>query len=229
VLTSTNRRADAWRSDKGAIFSDYLLASLAQGDTLYSGFQSARWAVTSAHPVQKPWLDADGDGIPNETEDETLAAQRGFGYAGTLDDDTWPPYIVQVEEPATITQGKGIIRAEVRDDVKVRQVRAAIYPPSYEPPETEDELINEVIETLVLNDQGNNWYGVTYSGFDEAGTYRVVFYANDNEDLEAHPVDIEVIVEQATPTPTETATHTPTATPTATPTSDRVFLPLVVR
>jgi hypothetical protein len=46
---------------------------------------------------------------------------------------------------------------------------------------------------------------------------------------EAHPVDIEVIVEQATPTPTETATSMPTRTPTATPTSDRVFLPLVVR
>ena len=85
-----------------------------------------------------------------------------------------------------------MIQARVLDDERVRRVWAVIYPPSYQPPGTGEELVRETMPTIVLLDQGSDWYGAIYSGFDEMGTYRVVIYAEDDDGLEARPLAIEV-------------------------------------
>ena len=83
----------------------------------------------------------------------------------------------------TIEDRKGVIKAEVRDDCGARRVWAAIHPPSYEPPAPSDEMPLDSLPTIVLQDQGGDWYGTTYIGFDETDTYRVVIHAEDDDGL----------------------------------------------
>jgi ligand-binding sensor domain-containing protein len=188
VITSTAARNLAYASQEGAAFSDSFVQALGRGTSLYGSFQEARWAVQEAHPDQTPWLDDDGDGRPNQGADGQGAAGRGFAYAGALG-DAWPPYVVWagIEE--------GVIEAEVRDDVGVSRVWAVVYPPSYQPPDpaTTEELVQEGLPEVPLSDgDGDGVYSAVYSGFDEAGAYRVVVYAVDGEGLVGRPKGVEV-------------------------------------
>ena len=70
----------------------------------------------------------------------------------------------------------------------MRRVWAVIYTPSYRPPTTGDELVNDLLPTVPLIAQGNDWYGVNYAGFNESGLYRVVIQAEDYPGLAALPV-----------------------------------------
>ena len=72
-----------------------------------------------------------------------------------------------------------MLKAEVRDDQAVAEVWAEIYPPSYQPPQNQEELVDENVLTTTLDAQGSDQYNVTYTGFIETGTYRIVFYAID--------------------------------------------------
>ena len=89
-----------------------------------------------------------------------------------------------------ISDRRGTISAEVRDDKGVRRVWAVIYPPSYRAPTTQDQLAPETLPTIVLLPQGNNRYAAPYTGFDEAGDYQIVIHAEDGDGLEARPVDL---------------------------------------
>jgi CSLREA domain-containing protein len=192
VIASTGATNLAWASPNGAIFSDHFIDALQQGESLYAGFQAARWAVQAAEPYQTPWLDDNGNGIPNEQTDGLEAQQRGFNFAGTLADDEWPPYIVQASGPISLSHNQGVIQAKVLDDQSVSQVWAVIYPPSYQPPTTGEEIVSEPLSTIVLLNRGGGWYDSTYVGFTETGLYRVVVYATDNTGLQAQPVSLDV-------------------------------------
>ena len=189
VITSTSADSLAYASATGAYFSDHLLTALRQGQSLLGSFGEAQAAVQQIVTLQQPWLDSDGDGVPNEVEDEAAAAARGFG-SGSLDETTWPPFIAAATPPTTISDRRGTISAEVRDDKGVRRVWAVIYPPSYRAPTTQDQLAPETLPTIVLLPQGNNRYGAPYTGFDEAGDYQIVIHAEDGDGLEARPVDL---------------------------------------
>jgi hypothetical protein len=192
VISSTGVWNLAYASSLGALFSDHFVAALEQGASLYAAFQTANWAVQKAQPYQTPWLDDDGNGVANETADGELAAQRGFEFAGTEAVEDWEPYVVQAIGPTGVENGYGVIRAQVRDDGRIRRVWAVIYPPSYDAPETGDELVREILPTVVLLEQEEDWYGAMYSGFDEIGVYRVVVYAEDRDGWESQPFAIEV-------------------------------------
>ncbi len=195
VMTSTGARNNAYASEQGARFSDSFLAALDQNSSLYLAFQAARWSVQVATAEnQTPWLDDNGNGVPNETTDGLEAQRRGFTFSGTLGSSSWPPYIAETIAPRTIQNGVGMIRARVLDNPQdgVRRVWAVIYPPSYVPPPPSSGLVREWLPTIVLLDQGGNWYGASYTGFTERGVYRVVIYAEDGEGLQARPVAMTV-------------------------------------
>lgn len=107
VITSTSPDKLAWASEAGAVFSDHFLGTLGQGATLHSAFQAAAWAVQQTGNLQEPWLDGNGNGVPNEPRDAAEAARRGFAYAGTLADDRWPPYIAQADPIRIDDAGRG--------------------------------------------------------------------------------------------------------------------------
>jgi len=180
IVTSTSANRLAFASADGATFSDSLIFQLSRGGSLFNSFQEAGWNASSSSLFrQQPWLDDDGDGVPNEPEDGLQAARRGLAVAGSFgaEDEKWAPYIAQTTGPSGIDNGSGVIRTEVRDDKGVKRVWAVVHPPSYQSPTESEELVKEVLPTIVLQDQGKDQFAATYSGFDELGTYRVVVYA----------------------------------------------------
>jgi len=193
IMTSTNQQNVAYASADGAYFSDQFLAALRQGYSLHNSFRAA-YAVSRELTgfIQEPWLDGNGNHIPNEPEDVTLASQRAAGYPDKAASDTWAPYVVTVQGPPKITERHGVIQAEVRDDKHVRRVWAVIYAPSYQPPASGFELVPETLPTIVLQSQGNDKFSGEYPGFDELGTYRVAVYAEDDDNLIAQPKVITI-------------------------------------
>ncbi|MEM7134642.1 MAG: C13 family peptidase [Chloroflexota bacterium] len=192
VITSSNVWWDAYASRRGAHFSDYFITSLQQGRNLFTSFLEAKNRVQNLYPRQEPWLDGDGDGRANEAEDYAVAAQRGFAYAGTLGDQ-WPPYIAGATgELATGQTASGILQAEVHDNSSVDSVWATIYPPSYQPPEPGNQLVQETQEVVLLQPNGEAQYEGRYSGFTEPGIYRLVIQVQDGDGLESNPVVLEI-------------------------------------
>jgi hypothetical protein len=188
VIASTAPSALAYASQEGAEFSDALLNALAQGSGLKTAFDEGQWAVSQAHPDQTPWLDSDGDGVPNETEDVEAAAQRAFACAAAPDAEQWAPHIAQAEvKKVDVDFGTGEIWANVQDDQAVQRVWAVVYEPSYQPPEVTNELAPPPLLKLRLDPQGEGWYGGLYPIFKETGAYRVVIYAEDDEGLLSRP------------------------------------------
>lgn len=198
IITSTSDQDLAWASPLGALFSDYLIASLDRKASLASSFQQASSATARFHRSQVAWLDADGNGRHNEAADYTIAAQRGFGIVGTFPPPlVWPPHIDQVAAPTSIAQGRGVLRAQVRDDGSIKHVWAVIYPPDYRPPNASAALVrdedNASITTIRLsNAEGAGWYSGPYAGFDQPGAYRAVIYAEDDQGATAQPAVLEV-------------------------------------
>lgn len=190
IITSAGRNNDAYASADGAYFSDYFIVAL-YGSHIYSSFLQAKENVQKQNSIQTPQLEGNGNGVPNEDGDYVIASLRGFGFPGTFG-DPWPPYIAQAEGPTAITNRRGIVRAEVRDDSSVRTVWAVVYPPSYQPPATSGQLVPEPLTKILFSRQNDGWYAGEYTGFDEAGTYRIVIQATDNKDLSARPVVVEM-------------------------------------
>ena len=231
IVTSTTGRSLAYASRRGAEFSDLFLTGLRQGSSLLNSFQNAAGPVKHNFGLQEPWLDDNGNGIPNDPGDGQEAARRGFNFAGSLDNsDTpqyiqqWPPYIKQatVTELAATTANRRS-KAELLIDQQfgdtIKDVWAEIYPPSYVPPTTSAEMVRSPLPPCPLIGIGNNEYVAQCSGFSESGTYRVIVYALSNQGLLSQPVALTVNTATATPTgmPTGMPTGTVTTMPTITP------------
>ncbi|MEM7134641.1 MAG: sugar-binding protein [Chloroflexota bacterium] len=197
VISSTNAENDAKASRDGAYFSDHFLTSLQLGDTLASSFSKAQKVAESVFALQKSWLDANGNGEPNEFDDAILAAERSFEDTGTLISIPWAPYIFSVAKAEPIANFSGTIQADVRDDTKVSQVWAVVYSPDYVTPENSQELQAEILPHFNLTSTGeDNLFAGIYTGFIQPGTYRIVVHAIDNGGLVATPREIEVVVEE---------------------------------
>ncbi|MEM7126057.1 MAG: C13 family peptidase [Chloroflexota bacterium] len=194
VITSTNVEWDAYASRFGAHFSDRFVTSLEQGRNLFTSFLDARRVIEKIYPRQQPYLEANGNNIPNEEADLDLASRRSFAYAGTLADDNWPPHIFSAVGPTQVVDNDGTLTVDVRDDQRVQNVWAVIYPPSYIPPASGNELVAETQEKLLLDATGDGTtWSALYRGFDEIGTYRIVVHAQDEDGLEALPAVVEVV------------------------------------
>jgi hypothetical protein len=185
IVASTGAYPLAYASEQGAVFSDAFIDALGRGMSLYSGFEEARWAARQAHPDQTPWLDDNGDGVPNDPQDGQVAARRGFAYAGTLTGEDWPPYIAD----ARVQRTSGTIQAQVlvHSSKTISEVWALIYAPSYEPPAPgEDMIIDDVPRVTLVETQQGGDFVATYD-FTEQGSYRVVVNAMDDTGKTARP------------------------------------------
>ena len=166
------------------------------GKSLLGAFYEARASASLSLLAQTPWLDDDGDRIPNDPDDGALAAQRNFRTIGSLSfaDSLWQPYIVWGEVrrvPTTGRQGAAAtttaeIWAEIRDDHGVQNVLAVIYPPSYQPPSSGEELVAGP-PPITLQARGADRYAGTYGDFSEIGDYHIFIYALDSDGLHSPP------------------------------------------
>jgi hypothetical protein len=192
VVASTGPNGLAYASQVGASFSDALLNALGQGQGLGAAFEEGRWATRQAHPDQTPWLDGNGNGTPNETDDALEAASHAFACAGVPQADEWAPYIVQVN----VTGGAGDmveIWAQVEDDAGIQWVWAVVYTPSDTEPVPGEEFKTEPLP-VTLQPRGYDWYGGLHTPFKQTGEYRIVVYAQDGHGLDARPKEFTVQV-----------------------------------
>jgi hypothetical protein len=113
------------------------------------------------------------------------AARRGFAYAGTFSDPQWPPFIIAAAfQPA---QGRITARVEVQSGKVVSGVWALVYPPSYQPPASGEDMAQDTVPRVYLSDpDGDGLYAATYN-FTQTSGYRVVVYAADDRSLYARP------------------------------------------
>jgi hypothetical protein len=191
VIASTGAYPVAYASQDGAAFSDAFVAALGRGMSLHSSFAEARWTLQQAHPDQTPWLDDNGNGVPNEVEDGQEAARRGFAYAGTFASFEWPPYIAQ----ATFDQLVGVIRAQVQvtQSKVISDVWALAYLPSYQPPPPGEDMVRDEddpnVDRVTLQDPDGDGIYTTVYDFAELGRYRVVIYAVDDRGESARPLE----------------------------------------
>lgn len=200
IITASDALAPTFASESGAVFSDALLSALMQRKTLQVAFDEARWA-TEQHPyakTQRPLLNSDGNHRPNQPSDEAEAARRGFAISGSFADDPreqWAPYIRDAEI-RHFAGAKGQIWADVLDDQGVDDLHvwAMVYPPSYEPPTSSEEIVPAVRRLSLAELSGTEaQYGAEYDAyrfFNEAGEYRIVIYAKDDDGLVARPKEI---------------------------------------
>jgi hypothetical protein len=200
VIASTGRQNSAYVfPNRGAYFSDAFFTALGQSQDLYTSFQRGLDTL-EANPMywQTPWLDDNGNGIPNDDLDGVLA--RGRGLSNFASSSERPPVIDQVSPPGSIRDGEGALRARVRDDGELAQVTvwAIVYPPSFEEPEPlpDGTMPDLDLPLLILSDtdQDGEFVGV-YESFTEAGIYRAVTYAEDAEGNLSRPVAVEVQTE----------------------------------
>lgn len=190
VIASTSRDYSAYASPQGAYFSDAFFTAVGESKDLCESFREGERAVRETGLRQEPWIDDDGDAIPNEPEDCGLAQQRGLtAFFGDR-----PPVIDAITVPLRIEGYVGTIKAQVRDDIRVDDVWAIIYPPSFEEPEPTDTMPElEGVTTIMLQDRdGDGEYSGTYGGFTEVGQYHVVVYAEDDEGDQAAPKGADV-------------------------------------
>jgi hypothetical protein len=191
IITSTNAQSVAFASANGARFSDQFLASLSQGYGICMSFRNAQDAVQQISTLQQPWIDANGNQVPNDASD-CEAADQQVSASGTLPEDSWAPYIVMAEGPVEITNQIGTISAQVRDNESVARVWAVIYPPSYAPPSSGQELVPEDLPSIDLVAEGNEMYSAEYTHFEEQGSYRIGVYAQDESGLLTGPYMLDV-------------------------------------
>lgn len=191
VISSTNATTVAHASTDGAQFSDQFLSQLGQGFGLCQSFRSAQDAVRAVFKLQEPWIDSNGNRVPNEGVDCEGADVASMARSREPD-DSWAPYILQVVGPARVEGPRGAFHVQARDNQALARVWAVIYPPSYAPPADSRELVGEGAPTLELARVAGEWYSGQYDGFDEAGRYRVVIYAEDASGLRAGPRVFEV-------------------------------------
>jgi uncharacterized repeat protein (TIGR01451 family) len=191
VIASTGTQYNAYASRDGGIFSDAFLTAMGSGYNLWESFQLATEAVEVTGYMQTPWLDDNGNAQQHAIDpaDGDLARQRTLGG---VDFGGLPP-VIDAVRVTDLAGGVGVIRAEVRDDSAVDTVWAVIYPPTFqEPAPTEDGVMPELhLQTiLLLDNDGDGEYTAQYPGFTEAGSYRVIAYAEDNNDNQALPLRI---------------------------------------
>ncbi|MBV7326965.1 hypothetical protein KFU94_01625 [Chloroflexi bacterium TSY] len=192
IITSTNAKNVAYASAEGAQFSDRFLTSLREGYGMSNSFWDAQFSVNRLYSLQQPWIDANGNGIPNEAADGGKVTSDHNPATDNLPADTWAPYIVKVEGPQVIANGTGTLRAEVRDNKSVKKVWATVYAPSAELPTRAEELVPEDVPIIDFQTLGSDLFSGTFDDFTEVGTYQIAFYAEDNDGLKARLAVLEV-------------------------------------
>jgi len=182
VIASTDRTHNAYASAQGAFFSDAFLSCVVGSGSLKTCFEQAESAVAATGRNQTPWMDDNGDGLANPS-DGSIAQDRyiASSFGG------FPPTIQ--EATVEVVGVSGTLEATVeRGGAEIDMVWAAVFAPSFQEPTTTTLQLGVPLVLLEADPQVDGLYAATYpSGFVEEGTYRVVFYAQDEGGVHAAP------------------------------------------
>ncbi|MEM7533833.1 MAG: C13 family peptidase, partial [Chloroflexota bacterium] len=196
VMTSSDPNSDAYASRHGAHFTDNLIIKLGMGYNLVESFNSVVTIINELYSSQNPWIDANGDEVPDSQGDEQVMVP-GFTYNNGLG-DSWPPFIMY--GPMTTTHVVmdhwfEQLVLEVEDNESVEQVWAVMSHQENSLPSTDGELNVELEQNMIdfQHIDGNEREGV-YAAILPSGRYRIAIHAQDDDGLAARPVILTVDV-----------------------------------
>jgi hypothetical protein len=185
IITSTGGNNNAYASAQGAYFSDAFFSCLADSGNLEDCFNEGKDAVSVTGVNQTPMLDDNGDGVYDSPGDGEIARAR---YVTRFFSSVRPT--IQASN-VVITGTTGALSATVEEGAEtVDLVWAVIFRPSFEEP-TGDPTLNLKVPVVQLEPVPNQkgQFRIDYpGGFQEAGDYRIIFYAQDRLGVNAKPL-----------------------------------------
>jgi len=180
VITSTSLGESAYFVTQGSIsFSNYFWTHIFNGVNVEDSFNLTKEAITYTTPYQNPLLDANGNGIVNESEDYALIENTYIGNGTTISGDV--PVIGSISEEQTIysTSSALLFASEVTDIDGIARVWTVIRPPDFNQGSSDNTVQNLPSADLMPVDGIPSRYEVTYDHFNIEGTYQIAIYARD--------------------------------------------------
>ena len=218
VVTSAASDQEAMFASSGTLSFSYLFwAHMFNGDSFYQSYVYAKDGIAVAYPDrQNSQIEANGNGIANEKDDNAMASVIKVGNEDTS--AGYLPTIGSVSEAQTLTTGTSaqIWAKDVIDSDGISKVWAVITPPDYT--SSPDDPVTE-LPTINLTFNSDRYEG-TYESFTTSGTYNIAIFAEDNQGYRSLPVQTTVeLTGQTTTTTTTTSTTTTPSTTTSTTTT----------
>ncbi|MCB0116620.1 MAG: fibronectin type III domain-containing protein, partial [Caldilineaceae bacterium] len=184
IITSTGADNNAYASAQGAYFSDAFFSCVVDSNNLNACFTEAKSAVLATGVNQTPFLDDNGDGVYDPAQDGAVAQNRVVTrFFGSV-----RPVIKTAN--LQIDGVNGTLSATVEAGERaVDLVWAAVFAPNFSEPT--DVTLNLKVPVVrlepVAGEPGR--FSIPYpNGFTQQGNYRVVFYAQDRQGINAAPV-----------------------------------------
>ena len=178
ILTSTSPDETAKFVTQGSIsFSNYFWTHIFNGVNIKDAFDLTKEALDYSFNDQHPLVDANGNGVGNETEDYALISNVYIGNGTEIYGDA--PVIGSVSEDQTITDtASALLSASgVTDDDGIARVWAVIRPPDYGQGSSDNPVTE--LPSVDLMPVGGGRYDGEYKNFNIAGTYQIAIYAMD--------------------------------------------------
>lgn len=190
VVTSSLADEKAWQIQNGVLsFSYQFWASVFLNARLYDSFVVGR---NMMERDQTALIDANGNGIGNEKEDKTLAADVVIGR-GRIAAST-PPLIGSLPDEQVLSgETTAVLWAgDVVSLNPITGVTAYIVPPGFDQG-SPDDPVTEVPAVALTDPDGDGVYEGTWDGFQVQGTYRVTVFARDEEGVFSLPKATSVV------------------------------------
>ena len=176
VIAATSPNELTYFLSNGLVsFSDLFLSGLLQGLDLRQAFLFAQQGMQG---YQNPIMDDTKDGIYQTNVDGTIAAQIPIGATHLAGKDV--PIIGTVVANQTLSAGTtATIWADgIQSYYPIQSVACTILPPSFTVNTNGGVPVTDVSE-VALTPDGSGRYQASFSGFTEAGVYKIKYYAKD--------------------------------------------------
>lgn len=197
TITSTSPGESALFASNGAIsFSNFFWTGIFNGGDIQAAFNTAQSSLGQATSDQAPLLDANGNGIANESADFSAVSNVTIGN-GTSTNPTNP---VIGTTGQSLSQNTATITADVTDsDGSVERVWAVVRPPDYQPSTPNNPVSGLPTFDLNPDSAGSSHYQGIFKGLTSNGSYQVTLYAQDDQGNSAAPQLLNIAVSNASP------------------------------
>jgi len=185
--TGLNQAANFF-SQNAFVFSMFFWNSVFSGANMSDAFVQAQHVLTWTEFRQKPHIDANGNGVPDELADHELS--EDFNIGSTVDFPGTSPAIGSVggiEKSADMHIN--IWASDVSSSGNIDQVLAIVVPPPFGNQKQEKIPLSTI--DMPWN-AANNRYEAEYNLLDSTGIYRFAIYAIDEYNRVSQPMETSV-------------------------------------
>ena len=178
IIASTSPGENAVFISQGLIsFSNYFWSNIFNGAPIRDAYLLAQESLSRTVDHQNPSLDANGNGIANETADLDAVADTYLGN-GTLTSGEAPVIgSVSGDQIIVNTNTASVIAENIVDPDNIARVWAVVRPPDYTQGDPGNPVQN--LPGFDLLPVGNDRFEGTWDGFNAGGTYHLAIYARD--------------------------------------------------